>query len=195
MFQKDYWENRWQSSQTGWDLGQASTPLVAYFDQLTNFESQILIPGCGNAWEGEYLHKMGFKNVFLLDVAPTALKKFQKRVPTFPASHLLNNDFFQLQGAYDLIIEQTFFCAIDPSLRSAYAGKAASLLKPGGKIVGLLFENDFGKETPPFGGNRAEYLNYFEPLFKIKICDLAYNSIAPRSGNELFILFEKRINL
>lgn len=192
MFDESYWEQRWQNDETGWDIGQASTPLTSYFDGIQDKEVKILIPGCGNAWEGQYLHDLGFKNVYLMDLAPTALSKFKARVPNFPKKNLLLGDFFALEDQFDIIIEQTFFCALHPSQRAAYAENSASLLYPNGLIVGLLFENDFGKSTPPFGGHRSEYLNYFKPYFHIQHCEIADNSIKPRAGKELFIEFKKR---
>jgi methyl halide transferase len=59
----NYWNTRYLEEQTGWDIGYPSTPLKEYIDQLTNKSIRILIPGCGNGYEGEYLHQNGFTNV------------------------------------------------------------------------------------------------------------------------------------
>ncbi|MEJ8802654.1 methyltransferase [Pontibacter sp. H249] len=190
-FDAGYWQKRYLQNNTGWDTGSITPPLKSYFDQLQNKDLRLLIPGCGNAYEAEYLHNNGFKNVFLVDVAPAPLQNFARRMPDFPREHLLNQDFFELEEEYDLIVEQTFFCALDPALRPAYAQKMASLLAPGGKLVGLLFDTNFQKPGPPFGGSREEYKSYFEPYFKFRHFETAYNSIPPRQDNELFILLEK----
>ncbi len=65
---KTYWKYRYQQKQTGWDIGFASTPLVTYFDHLNDKDIKILIPGCGNAYEAEYLFSVwseigGFYNL------------------------------------------------------------------------------------------------------------------------------------
>ncbi len=65
---KEFWENRWQTNKTGWDLGEISPPLLNYINQLTNKELKILIPGCGNAYEAEYLYANGFKNTFIVPI-------------------------------------------------------------------------------------------------------------------------------
>lgn len=65
------------------------------------------------------------------------------------------------------------------------------LLKPKGKLVGLLFNDVLNTDHPPFGGNKIEYLPYFEQLFKLNMFEPAYNSIKPRANRELFINFEK----
>ncbi|HMR44032.1 MAG TPA: hypothetical protein PKC40_09370, partial [Saprospiraceae bacterium] len=87
----------------------------------------------------------------------------------------------------DLILEQTFFCAIDPAQRRRYAQKSFELLNSGGRLAGVLFASHFEKPGPPFGGGAAEYRRIFEEFFIIQKLEPAYNSIAPRAGNELFI--------
>ena len=189
---KNYWEKRWEKMQTGWDTGSITTPLKNYFEQLSNKNISILIPGCGNAYEAEYLFEQKFKNTYIIDIAPQALTSFSTRVPHFPASQLICDDFFNHKGQYDLIVEQTFFCALDPAQREAYIQKMHALLKPTGKLIGLLFNIPLNTEHPPFGGNKNEYEKQFSPYFNFKYFDLCYNSIKPRANNELFIVLEKR---
>lgn len=185
-----YWQNRYDSGTDAWDLGAPSTPLAAYIDQLIDKELRILIPGCGSAWEGQYLHERGFRNTWLMDLTGRPFKGFLERCPDFPQDHLLIGDFFAHKGQYDRIIEQTFFCAIDPSLRERYAEKMRELLAPAGKLVGVLFDDPQpGKEpgAPPFGGSVAEYVALFTRYFgQVKVVP-CYNSIAPRSGREAWI--------
>lgn len=187
-----FWDNRYINNETGWDLGKPSPPIKNYIDQLTNKELRILIPGCGNAYEAEYLFDKGFKNVFLIDLSATALSQFENRVPTFPKNHLICDDFFNHKEVYDIMIEQTFFCAINPNLRFEYAKHTSSILKPNGKLIGLLFDAPLNKEHPPFGGNKEEYLTYFTPYFSINVMETAKNSIEPRVGRELFINLSKK---
>jgi methyl halide transferase len=188
---KPYWEGRYLNNQAGWDAGSITAPLKAYIDQLTDKKKRILIPGCGNGHEAEYLFNHGFSNVFVCDLSSVPLNNLLKRCPKFPEQHLLKSDFFDLNIQVDLILEQTFFCAIDPSLRPAYAKKCFSLLSPHGKLAGLLFNEKMEKEGPPFGGTKEEYIKYFEPYFAFRHFELCYNSIKPREGRELFISLEK----
>ncbi|MDA9072209.1 TPMT family class I SAM-dependent methyltransferase [bacterium] len=186
------WEQRYQNEDTGWDIRSISTPLKEYFDQLSDKGIKILIPGCGNGHEAAYLHQQGFSNVFLLDLAPSPLSNFLKENPTFPKEHLIEDNFFNHSGEYDLIVEQTFFCAIHPEHRQAYAEKVHELLKPKGKLMGLLWSVELNEKHPPFGGSKEEYHNYFDPLFNFVHFGNSYNSIQPRSGRELFLLAEKK---
>tara|TARA_Y100000310_G_scaffold341099_1_gene439131 strand:- start:4669 stop:5253 length:585 start_codon:yes stop_codon:yes gene_type:complete len=189
---KAYWNFRYDQQRTGWDTGSITTPLKEYFDQLTDRDLRILIPGAGNAYEAEYLISKGFKNVDVLDISDRAISLFKSRVPDFPNDHIYNENFFDHRNTYDIIIEQTFFCALDPTFRKAYSKKCDDLLRPSGKVVGLLWNHEFGNPEPPFGGSMAEYLELFSVHFKVDILDLAYNSIKPRSGRELFIKLIKK---
>ena len=188
----NFWEQRYANNNTGWDLNTVSPPLKHYIDTLTNKSLLILIPGCGNAYEAEYLHNQRFENVFIVDLAEHPLIEFSKRVPDFPKSHILHLDFFNLTQKFDLIIEQTFFCALHPEQRLNYAHHTSKLLNRNGCLVGLFFNKEFDKTGPPFGGNKKEYKNLFKNLFKIKKLENCYNSIKPRQGSELFFIFEKK---
>jgi len=189
---KNFWDLRYQNNEIGWDIGYISTPLKKYIDQLTDKNIKILIPGGGNSYEAEYLHNLDFKNVFVLDISPTALTNLKNRVPDFPKNHLINIDFFKLNNSFDLILEQTFFCALTPKLRDNYVLKMNQILRPNGKLVGLLFNIPLNKDRPPFGGTKKEYLSYFKNYFKIEIMELSYNSISERTNNELFIKLIKK---
>ena len=191
-FDKSFWEEQFNSNKTGWDIGYVSTPLKEYFDQLTDKVLKILIPGSGNGYEAEYLFNLGFKNVFIVEWSESAVKNFCTRFPKFPTQNIFTEDFFLHQGKYDLIVEQTFFCALHPSQRENYVKKVHELLAPNGKLAGLLFDREFNPNNPPFGGSKNEYVKLFEPYFNFKYFDNCYNSIPPRAGSELFINLIKK---
>ncbi len=255
-----FWDKQYRDNRTFWDIGAVSPPLEAYFQQLSDKNISILIPGCGNAYEASWLLEHGFSNLTLIDISPiltsrlhekfaslsfsssstslppslsidssrppasltpplpfdssvsttqsllldssASLKSTPSRAPalssdpsTPPASlpstfRILTGDFFLLEKQFDLIIEQTFFCALPPSFRPAYAEKMYRLLHPGGKLVGLLFDRDF-PSGPPYGGHASEYQQLFEKKFTIKTLSPCYNSIPPRAGSELFLIAQK----
>lgn len=187
---QSYWESRYENQQTGWNIGYPSTPIKTYIDQLKDKSQKILIPGAGNSYEAEYLWNLGFKNIFILDFAKQPLDNFKQRVKTFPETQLILSDFFEFNDEFDLILEQTFFCALNPSLRKSYAEKMHELLKPNGKLVGLFFDFELTEIGPPFGGSLFEYKTLFENKFEIRILEKSINSIKERMNKELFFIFE-----
>ncbi len=189
---EEIWEKRYQIGDTGWDMGTVSPPLKNFIDQLNDKNLKILIPGAGNAYEAEYLYNSGFHHIFIVDIAKTPIDNFLKRNPFFPKKQIIEGDFFNLEEKFDLIIEQTFFCALHPSLRPQYAQKMKTLLRPEACLAGVLFDFPLTEKGPPFGGSKAEYLTYFEDKFKIHKMERCYNSHPKRSGKELFFIFENK---
>jgi methyl halide transferase len=190
--EQDFWISKYENNQTGWDIGKISNPIKNYVDQLENKNLKILIPGCGFGHEAKYLFENGFKQVWILDFSIHAIEVFKENNPNFPKEHILHQDFFTFEvGEYekfDLIIEQTLFCAIHPKMRDLYIKKVYELLKPSGKLVGLLFNREFpDKDYPPFGGNIEIYRKQFESVFTNSKIDYCYNSISERENTELFI--------
>lgn len=187
-----FWDNRYITNTIGWDLGGISPPMKAYIDQLKDTSIQILIPGGGHSYEAEYLFNKGFKNVHVVDLSKTALDHVKSRVPDFPSEQLLHQNFFDLKMPFDLILEQTFFCALRPSLRSDYVSKMNDLLLPQGKLVGLLFNDPLYTDRPPFGGSKTEYIKTFNSVFTILVMEKAYNSHSSRAGKELFFKMKRK---
>ena len=186
-----YWETRYSNHLTGWDLGTGSPPIQSYLDQLDSRELKILFPGAGFGHDAALAYKKGFIHSYLCDWSEMAIKQFFKTNPDFPKDQAITADFFSLKSGYDLIIEQTFFCALYPGDRDKYASKMKELLVEGGKLVGVFFDRSFESEGPPFGGSIKEYITLFSPYFKIKTIEKCYNSVLPRAGAEAFAILEK----
>jgi thiopurine S-methyltransferase len=188
----EYWEQRYLADDAPWLLNEVSPPLKSYIDQLTDDSLRILIPGGGYGDEWYYLIQKGFKESYLLDFTPHTIEQVSKRFADAPTDHLICADFFQHEGQYDLIIEQTFFCALDPELRSAYAQKCYELLGENGKLVGVYFDFPLTEKGPPFGGSMSEYTQRFSPYFEIQTLERCYNSVSERAGKELFCIAKRR---
>ncbi|HAN78217.1 MAG TPA: SAM-dependent methyltransferase [Bacteroidales bacterium] len=186
MFSQDYWNIQYNTKQTGWNIGYASPPVVLYFEKIENKNLEILIPGAGLGFEVEALYNMGFTNLYYSDFAPEASNAFENRCPEFPKDQILTGDFFALNKSFDFIVEQTFFSSLPPDLRDEYARKMRSLLKPGGKLVGLFFNRNFQPGKPPYGGSETEYVLLFSQYFNAVKFIPELNSIKPRLGTELW---------
>lgn len=188
---QEFWNQRWESNQTGWDIGYPSPVFSEYFQQVDK-NASILIPGCGNAYEAEFLLQEGFQHITLIDIAPKAVDNLREKFQNHPQIEIICGDYFEHEGQYDYIIEQTFFCALPVEKRDDVVQKTSQLLNADGIWVGLLFNKDFGQPLPPFGGSREEYMKRFSPYFEILKMEDCYNSIPPRKGTELFFEAKKK---
>ncbi|MGA9650295.1 methyltransferase [Pedobacter sp.] len=190
--EEEYWDGRYRSENTGWDLGRVSPPIYEYFRQIESKDISILIPGCGNSYEAEALLSLGFENITLIDLSPTLTDNLRQKFSSGDNHiEILTGDFFDHRGKYDIIVEQTFFCAIDTAMRSHYVKKAHELLTDKGKLIGLLFDRSFAS-SPPFGGTLEEYITLFAGHFVTRHMERCYNSVTSRDGYELFISLVKR---
>ncbi len=187
----NYWNSRYLDQNTGWDIGHHNVIHTDYVAHIGDKGLHILEPGAGSGYTTAYLYSQGFYNTYALDYASAPKNRFLERNPTFPKEQYLTQDFFELDSRFDLVLEQTFFCAIDPQQRVDYVNKMHSILNPNGKIYGVLF--NFNKnEGPPYGGSKKEYINLFKSKFNIIRIENAKNSIPQRQGSELLIELQKK---
>jgi SAM-dependent methyltransferase len=186
----NFWNQQYIDSNIGWDMGMVSPPLKIIIDSLEDKSAAILIPGCGSAYEAQYLLDQGFTNITLIDIAPALVAKLQKRWEGIPEIKVIEGDFFKLQGQFDIILEQTFFCALDPTLRPAYAAQVAHILAPKGQLKGILFSVEFEKQGPPFGGTIESYEQLFAPYFSYHFAP-CLDSHPRRMGNESWVTLQK----
>jgi thiopurine S-methyltransferase len=189
-----FWNNRYQNNQTSWDLGEISDPIKKWFDNQENKKINILVPGAGKGHEVKYGFENGFVNIFYMDFSSRAADLFKEICPGFPKDQILIGDFFSLKTPlfFDVIIEQTFFCAIDPVLRPNYVEKINEILKENAKIIGLLFNREFDTNGPPFGGTEKEYRGLFNSKFNFKKFENSLLSSLPRKEYEFWIEFIKK---
>ena len=184
LLDESYWDARYKNNTAAWDIGYVSPPMKTYIDSLTNKELEILIPGCGNTYEAEYLLQLGFRHITVIDIAPAVVDKLQLKFAGNACIQIVCGDFFTHAGQYDLILEQTFFCALPPAMRPRYVAKMHRLLKDDATLAGVLFNRSF-VDGPPFGGSQQEYEALFNSAFNpvsMQPCD---HSIAPRANSEL----------
>mgnify|MGYP002633226558 CR=1 FL=1 len=181
----DFWNNRYENNQIGWDLGGVSPALKFWMDQLPDKSASILIPGAGNAYEVDYLVALGFTNITVIDIAPKLVAALKQRFASVNEVTIILGDFFELEGKFDVVLEQTFFCAIDPELRSQYVDKMIDLLTDKGQLLGVLFNRSF-IGGPPFGGSIEEYEVLFRDKFEAKFlpCDVSHPA---RRGSEVLL--------
>ncbi|KAI0356619.1 S-adenosyl-L-methionine-dependent methyltransferase [Trametes cingulata] len=152
------WDDAWKAELTPWDAG-TSQPALQELIVSGGLDlprsGRALVPGCGRGYDAVYLaNSLGLETIGI-DVSPTAIEAAEKYKNDVSASGNLKFqvvDFFALDGeTFDLVYDYTFFVAIPPSMRSAWAKQMSKLVKPGGFLITLVYPilpyTDVG---PPF---------------------------------------------
>ena len=196
-----FWAELYRTGDTGWDQGGPSPGLVDFLKNdlgarraVSLRSGRVLVPGCGHGHDARALAAAGFE-VTGLDVAKNAVQEATRIAKSQGLSKILfkQADFFDLpkplHRPYDLIFENTFFCAIDPAHRNRYVETAASLLKSGGFLLGVFY-NIQPETGPPFGATREELLDRFSHRFTL-VLDRVPRSIPRREGKELLMLWHR----
>ncbi|CAJ2502929.1 Uu.00g103230.m01.CDS01 [Anthostomella pinea] len=187
---KSRWNACWEEEWTPWDRGGYSPALFDLLSEKPELFSlpspdvrkSALIPGCGRGHDVLLLSSFGF-DAYGMDISPRATAEARKhaeeattqglyepRTARRGATTLLTGDFFKDEalvaaGAptkFDLIFDYTFFCALPPSVRPAWARRTADLLAPDGRLVCLEFpsEKDPAEPGPPWAAPPHAYMAY-----------------------------------
>ncbi len=186
----DYWDLRYQQHDSPWTLDIPSPPLTTFVKEMDR-SIRILVPGAGCSPDIKFLSESGFTDVTVCDISQTAVNRLAEMFTDNINVKFICNDFFEIDGNYDLILEQTFFCALDPVYRIQYIDKMYELLSENGILAGVLFNRHFDQSGPPFGGNLEEYIPLFSRKLHIIKMEMCYNSISPRENTELFFICKK----
>lgn len=172
MLNVDFWQGRYEASNTPWDLGQASPHFVALLQSKPEWlkPGKIASLGCGRGHDVALFGQSGFEAVGF-DYAPGAIQEAQAKygqVATFQQA-----DIFELAdpqsawaGQFDYTLEHTCFCAILPEERPAYVKSVHTLLKPGGLVIGIFWEHG-ETDGPPFSTTEEQLRAAFQPGFEV----------------------------
>ncbi|XP_074281294.1 putative thiol methyltransferase 2 isoform X1 [Silene latifolia] len=162
------WEKCWEIGLTTWDLREP-TPIVEHLvrnDLLP--KGRALVPGCGSGYDVVTLASPD-RYVIGLDLSKSAVKRAGELAATSSNGtcfSFVQADFFTWNPTelFDLIFDYTFFCAIEPKLRSAWAHRISDLLKPDGELITLMFPFDDHDGGPPYKISIADYETVLHPL-------------------------------
>lgn len=193
-----YWEASYQNKQTIWDLG-GPTPTLQRLAASGQFPpGRMLVPGAGRGHDARVFARHGF-TVTAVDFAEGAVQEMRRLATPEAPLDILQGDFFDLppalHGTFDYILEYVTYCAIDPSRRAEYAEVVASLLKPGGIFIGLIFPLTFHANGPPFAVSVEELLGDMLPRgFILRQREFPADSIRPRKGREELVILQKRMH-
>ena len=196
----NFWDKKYILNESSWDIGYPTPIFVNWFNNNNNNnkKKKILIPGCGKGHDAFFLANKGH-DVYALDFSIEAVKIMERRAKLENISiNILNQSIFDMEnyyGKFDIILEYTFFCAINPEKRLKYIETAYNLLVNNGLFLGILLpiKKALNEGGPPFGVDVFEAIKMFEKYFELIKCSYSELSIPPRAGNEKFIHMKKCI--
>ncbi|MHC4392981.1 MAG: methyltransferase domain-containing protein [Planctomycetota bacterium] len=203
------WEARYTDSKTPWDLGGPSPPFVTLLSRKDLLDEplgrpgpfDVAIPGCGRGYDVVRWAEAGHR-VTGFDFAPSALAAGRALANAAGVSELADfqdRDLFDLptthKDRFDVVLEYTCFCAIHPSRRAEYAAVIASILRPGGLLIGLFYPNQAGETGPPYPvrpEHTEQFLHGPGGPFDLLHESLPTNSIPRRKGRERLLVLRAR---
>ena len=195
----EYWEKSYQSGDMGWDLG-GPTPIFNDWVQSQTDSLSICILGAGNGWDAINFAEKGH-NVTAVDFAESAIDNMHTSAQSKGVQiNIVHSDIFDLcklfNHTFDIVLEYTCFCAIDPARRMDYVRMTNQILKPDGKLVALLFpiDKDINDDGPPFAVDLDSTISLFSKYFILDIKEIPSLSIERRNGREVFVIFKKNGN-
>ncbi len=192
------WDAIYARGEDRWDIGGPSPPLVAVLGRgEVAPPGRALVPGCGHGHDARLLAARGFEAVGV-DFAPRAVREARRGAAAAAVRGVRFErlDLFRLpasyESAFDLVFEQTCFCAVHPGRRDAYARAVHRALRPGGLLLGLFYCIPPG-EGPPFGTTPAEVRHRFvgSGLFSLEKARVPAESVPPRQGMEWLAFLRK----
>lgn len=187
-----FWDAIFREGGGGWELGRPTPPLETWFLEHSPKDLRALVVGCGRGHEARLLARLGAR-VTAIDFAPTAITDARAATDPALAVDYQQRDLFTLTGPpeYDLVVEHTCFCAIDPARRDDYVDRVAAVLRPGGALVGLFYAH--GRPGgPPYTTSRDELVARFSRHFDVAHLEPATNSILIRHRQELLAELRRR---
>ncbi len=195
-YQMEDWQEYYDADDLKWDLGEVSPPLKRLWEEGRLSPGKTLVPGCGQGHEVMFFAQQGFE-VTGVDYAPGAVERLSAHLEgSGLKARVIHSDLFELgaehDGFYDLILEQTCFCAIHPGDRVRYVDTMRRVLKPGGLLAGLFYETGEPDDGPPFNTTEADLIHHFPDAFETERLERCVHSIERRLGKEWLAIFRKK---
>jgi len=195
----EFWEKSYRNGDMGWDLGKP-TPIFDNWIQFQTDSLSICILGAGNGWDAINFAKKGH-NVTAVDFAKSAIDNMHASAQDNGVQiKLIHSNIFNLSKlfnhTFDIVLEYTCFCAINPARRMDYVRMTNQILKPDGKLVALLFpiDKDINDDGPPFVVDLDSTISLFSKYFIVDTKEIPSLSIEQRNGREVFVIFKKNVN-
>jgi SAM-dependent methyltransferase len=190
---EQYWTQIYQTENPGWELNQAAPALVEFVPKLKLPKSRVLVLGCGSGNDAALFAQAGHI-VTAIDISEEAIQRAKTKYENLKNIKWIQADVFHLDSTYnqafDIVVEHTCYCAIDPSRRNELIKIWNRVLVHGGFLMGIFFVME-RRNGPPFGGTEWELRERLKKYFQFSYWNRYRNSIQNRNGKELFVYANK----
>ncbi|MES2802196.1 MAG: methyltransferase domain-containing protein [Bdellovibrionota bacterium] len=190
----EFWTDIYNEGNPGWDLGE---PAVAFKDMIQRIKlpkCRILVLGCGSGHDAALFAQAGHV-VTAVDFSAGAIQKAKSLYGHLENMTFVQQDIFTLphewNETFDVIVEHTCFCAIDPDRRKEMVKLWRRLLHEEGQIMGVFFAM-LKRAGPPYGSSEWEIRELLKNSFHFLFWGRWRESIPRREGRELFVLAKKK---
>lgn len=192
--QEKFWTNIYQTEEPKWELNKPAPAFEDILPRIKLQRSRILVLGCGSGNDAAFFARHGH-TVTAVDISAEALDRAKEKYKDLSNITWIQSDIFKLgrdhEASYDLIVEHTCYCAIDPSQRNALVMLWKRLLAEGGQLLGVFFAME-RRDAPPFGGTEWELRERLKKHFQFIFWGRWHQSIDRRNGKELLVFATKR---
>jgi len=191
----EYWDERYRNGKANWDMKSATPVFVEILKENKIIQpGKLLIAGSGKGYDAVAASKLGY-DVTAIDFSSEAIS-ISKEIASIECVKInfINEDIFTFDGwenTFDAVYEYVTYCSINPNRHEEYIRKISSLLKPGGKLLALLFPVDNIKGGPPFSVDPAEFYSVAKKFLQLELSTKMINSIKPRKGREILQVYSK----
>lgn len=184
------WNQRYAEGSDRWTLD-AAPPVLEQLIATLAGRRRVLVPGAGHGHDAFAWARAGHQ-VVALDFAPLAVASMRQRMRELGvAFEALEANVTappaELRGAIDLVWEQTCLCALPPEQRRPYLEAMATILRPGGLMVALLW-NHGNEGGPPYDMAPVLVERLVTGLFSIRKRERVEPSLARRDPEWLWWL-------
>jgi len=186
---ESFWTQLYETKEDGWELENPSPVFLEMLPRMKLPKSRVLVLGCGSGNDAAYFAEQGHV-VTAVDFSQEAISRGQAKYGKLANLKFVQSDLFKLDpawtGQFDIIIEHTCYCAIDPERRDDLVKIWRRCLAPGGQILGVFFVME-KRKGPPYGGSEWEIRQRLQPYFQFHFWGRWRQSKAGRQGKELFV--------
>ncbi len=192
----NYWDEKYNSNNTGWDMKSSNPVFVDLLKEKKIINPcKLLITGSGKGYDAIAAAEEDYE-VTAVDFSTKAIEIARHLAEQNSVQiNFLQKNLFDLPlefiNYFDAVFDYTTYCAIHPSRRQEYAEVMSKVIRPGGKLIALLFPVDGREGGPPFNIDILVFYKLFSKYFQMEFSTNKINSIKPRKGREVLQIYKK----